>query len=124
MDHFTEGYVSRQAIKKTLENYHGSKVIDYSELRHDSAVKGDGVGGRRLNKIMVTDAMKTIPDKRIQYCVYARWVHDIPASRAAAKLGISKPTYYKLCEQGIDHIYETINGQYSGVKALVELILK
>ncbi|MEH7108221.1 hypothetical protein [Bacillus sp. JJ1764] len=124
MDHFTEGYVSRQAIKKTLEIFHGSKGTDYSELRHDNAIKGDGVGGRRLNKIIVEDALKTIPDKKVQYCVYARWVHDIPASRTAVKLGISKPTYYKLCEQGIDHIYEAINGQQSGVKALVELILK
>jgi hypothetical protein len=123
---YIEGYLSRNAIKRILKNWHevGANKKDYSEIGHDNPIKGDGVGGGRINKIMIDQALKKIPYKKVQYCAYARWIYNIPAARTLARLGISRHTYHKHCDQAVDFIYSEINGDRAGVKNLLELILQ
>ncbi|MEI2357441.1 hypothetical protein [Mesobacillus zeae] len=123
---YIEGYVSKKAIKKILNNWHevGARKRNYSEISHDNPIKDDGVCNGRINKIMIDQALKEIPNKKVQYCVYARWIHCIPVVRAAKTLGVSKPTFYSYCDQAVDFIYQEINGERAGVKELLELILE
>lgn len=123
---YIEGYLSRKSIERILKEWHevGANKKDYSDVSHDNPIKGDGVSGGRINKIMIEQALNKIPDKQVKYCAYARWLHNIPGTRTAARLGISKYAYLKSCEQAIDFVYSEINGERAGVKNLLQLILQ
>ncbi|MGG3887810.1 hypothetical protein [Metabacillus fastidiosus] len=123
---YIEGYISRKAIERILKNWHevGADKKDYSEVGSDNPVRSDGVSGGQINKIMIDQALKKIPNKKVQYSAYARWIYNIPASRTLARLGISRHTYDKYCNQAVDFIYSEINGERAGVKNLIELILQ
>ncbi|OLS39085.1 phBC6A51 family helix-turn-helix protein [Bacillus sp. MRMR6] len=98
---FMKGYVTREAIEATLHNWLiKTKPIDESGVGYDNPIRDDGVSGRRINKMMIAEAMKSIPDKNINYCLAARFIHDQPVRKITTHLGISRPTFYKLCENG------------------------
>lgn len=121
-----EGYISKKALKGILNNWQevGAKKVDFSGARHGNPVKSDGVSGSRINKIMIKQALENIPDKKVQYCAYARWIYQIPVGRTLDRLNIAKTTYYKYCEDALDFIYTKINGERAGVKSLLNEILK
>jgi hypothetical protein len=130
MDVYVEGLFSKKVIVKLLEDYHSLgeikiRTTNYAEERSSSSsVKSDGVSGRIINKMMIDQALKAIPDQKVRYCAVALWIQNKRPTVIAKQLGISRPTFYKYKSEAIDFIYRHVNGERAGVKDLLDTILK
>lgn len=129
MDVYVEGLFSKKAVVRMLEDYHSLgeikiRTTNYAEERTSgSPINSDGVSGRRINKMMIDQALKAIPDQKVQLCARALWVHSLPPKVILERLGVTRPTFYKYKNEAIDFIYKRINGERAGVKKLLDTIL-
>ena len=124
-----EGYVSKTIIRRWLRDYHefGKRGSDLSAPKGGVPVTSDGWSGSNINKLMLDQALEAIPDPVAKYCAYARWVHVIPKSKTIRTLEASgrpmtEHRYKKYCDEAVDFIYRTVNGDRVGMKELVSLI--
>lgn len=124
-----EGYVSKTIIRRWLQDYHefGRRGRELSETKGVAPTTSDGWGGSKINKIMLDQALDSIPDPLTKYCAFARWVHVIRKDKVIKTLEASgRPMtdhrYKKYCDEAVDFIYRKINGNRVGMKELVTLI--
>lgn len=123
-----EDYVSKKVIMFWLDGYH---ELAHGERPEDAPVvnggqkAADGVSATKLNKIMLDQAIDSLPLIE-RACVKARWTHKISRRdrlRMCKQLGISEAMYWTRSRQAVTLIYERVNGKAAGYKALFEKII-
>jgi DNA-directed RNA polymerase specialized sigma subunit len=120
-----EGYISKKAIRRWLENYESLAAGDRppEAVSTNSGPKAyDGISNAQLNKMMLDQAIENLPDL-MKACIKARYIYKLPRKRTLQLLGISDAVYYNRCKLAIDHIYLELNGDLAGIKRLLEKIL-
>lgn len=118
-----EGYVSKKAIRKWLDNYEDFMAMgrSFEEMPHDNRMNDDGIHSFFLNKVMLDHAIEQLPRKE-KICCKNRWLRKKPVRYTTNILGITQNEYYKRCSNAIHSIYEQLNGEMIGVKQLLDLI--
>lgn len=119
-----EGYVSKKAVKRWLEDYEyiaaGDSPPD-APPSNSGPKNNDGWGAGKLNKIMLDQAIENLPPL-VRACVKARWVHKLPLRKTLRILEIKEGVYYNRCDLGVDLIYQELNGEVGRYKALYDKI--
>lgn len=124
-----EDFVSKKVVLLWLENYH---EIAHGERPEDAPIanggpkSADGVSATKLNKIMLDQAVDSLPLIE-KMCVKARWTDKISRNdrlRMCKELGISEAMYRTRSRQAVKLIFERINGKAAGYSALFDKISK
>ncbi|AYP68433.1 hypothetical protein HWB91_gp63 [Bacillus phage vB_BboS-125] len=121
-----EGYVSKKAIQRWLENYEYLEAGDTppdTPPTNSGPKNQDGISGGQLNKLMLDQAIENLPPLA-KACILARWVHKLSRAKTLRVLGISDAIYRNRCSLGIDLIHSEINGEVGRYKALADKILQ
>lgn len=118
--------MSKKNIRRLLDNYHtleaGDQLPNPDAAPINTGPKAyDGVGGGRLNKIMLDDAIGKL-SPFMQAVVKCRWTRQLPLKDALKVLGVSKSVYYHRCSLAVEQIYINVNGRAAGIVALYEKI--
>lgn len=121
-----QGYIAKETVKKLLENYQGLMAGDLAvdAAPCNSGPKAyDGVTGMQLNKIMLDEAVASLPI-HLQNCVTLRWIHGKSRGETLMILGIGQEAYYKACDQAVDAIYRKMNGKAINYQNLLAKVLQ
>src|SRR5690625_3101387 len=113
---YIEGYISKKAIRRMLENYStvDSRGYELQEIRSPSNPNPDGISYSRLNKIMIDKAIDKMPEE-IRTCVVNRWIEQRKVEYITNLLNISFHKYYSNCDKGIEIIYQEFNKERAGI---------
>lgn len=122
-----DGYISKNAVRRWLENYQALESgdsIDDGVVVNTGPKNADGVSGRQLNKIMLDQEIGRLPD-RMRLCVIVRWQKQLPIVEGLGYLAANGFTlktweYYDACEKALEQVYRGLNGGVRGVKLLLE----
>lgn len=122
---YIEGYTSKRAIRRMLENYAEFTSEDrrWVEVRSPSIKTPDGVHNTQLNKIMIDQAISKMPED-VRNCVINRWFEQHAVRHTTNLLSISVNEYYINCDKGVDLIYQEFNKDVIGAKNLLNAILE
>lgn len=126
-----QDFISKRNIQRWLENYqalaNGDRVENPDGRPVNSGPKPvDGISGGRINMIMLNQALDKLRQAQpLTYrCITARWLKPVPMRMALQTLDISQSIYYQRCREGVDFIYEGVNGPAVGYKRLLEALAK
>lgn len=116
--------MSLPVVQRWLRSYadwsDGDRPEDATPV-NSSPKSADGVTGTQLNKIMIDQAVASLPDL-VQACVKARWLYRLPKKTITQTLRISDGVYYARCEEGVRLIHKHVNGKMYGTMRLLEKI--
>nr|WP_150959618.1 hypothetical protein [Aneurinibacillus sp. XH2] len=123
-----EGFISRKNVQRWLDNYQAIQagdLIDDGRPVHSGPRPLDGVTGGRLNKIMLDKALDDLKQNKpfIWRCVLCRWIKPVMRRDALQLLGISAPEYAEACRDGVDYIFNHVNGGTASYRKLLAAIL-
>jgi len=119
-----QGYIAKETVKKLLANYQGLIAGDLAvdAMPCNSGPKAyDGVTGMLLNKIMLDEAVESLPPK-LRACVTLRWLRGKSRGETLMELAIGQKEYYKSCDLAVDAIYRKINGRATNYQNLLNKI--
>jgi hypothetical protein len=112
--------ISKATIRAWLDNYEGldSGCVAFDDLPpcNSGPKEYDGVGGLRLNKIMLDAAIERLPEQ-LKKVVYYRWINKRPLAEVLNKLKLGQSWYYQLCDKAVKLIWEDVNGRAVNVQA-------
>lgn len=122
------GFISRKNVQRWLENYaaiHAGDRIDDGRPVNSGPRPLDGVSGGRLNKIMLEKALADLKrDKPFVWrCVLCRWIKPVTRREALQLLGVSDSEYAEGCREGVDYVFNHVNGGAVGYSKLLAVIL-
>jgi fimbrial chaperone protein len=123
-----EGFVSKKNVKRWLDHYqaiHTGDRIDDGRPVNSGPRPLDGVSGGRLNKIMLDNALADLKRDKpfIWRCVQCRWVKRVTRLEALQLLEVSSSEYAEGCREGLDYIFNHVNGGTTGYSKLLAAIL-
>lgn len=123
-----EGFVSKKNVQRWLANYQAIQSgdqIDDGRPVHSGPRPLDGVSGGMLNKIMLDKALADLKREKpfIWRCVQCRWIKTVTRREALRLLGVSAPEYAEACRDGVDYIFNHVNGGTTGYSRLLDAIL-
>ncbi|NTZ19913.1 hypothetical protein EXW96_20885 [Paenibacillus sp. JMULE4] len=116
--------ISRRNIERWLRNYQTIQAgdrIDDGRPVNSGPRPLDGVSGGRLNKIMLDKALADLKRERpfVWRCVLCRWVKRVTRREALQLLEVSAPDYAEGCREGVDFIFNHVNG---GAASYIKLL--
>ncbi|MGG1599519.1 hypothetical protein [Paenibacillus naphthalenovorans] len=119
--------ISRRNIERWLRNYQAIQAgdrIDDGRPVNSGPRPLDGVSGGRLNKIMLDKALADLKRERpfVWRCVLCRWIKPVTRREALQLLGVSDSEYEERCKQGIDYLFDHINGKAASYIKLLTAI--